>query len=123
MRKISREEVLAEIWKARGDQIVSWMASKGEPSLPYSFDNFTRDMLKSELIADKRTIQTKWDLLCASDVVRPRGKPHTYGDLSFMAFKSRMTASAEDMLDSIVNGERQTDTHTYTHASAGRDGQ
>lgn len=107
MRKVLREEILAEIWKARGEMMLAFMA-KGEISCPYTFDNFSKDMLRSELVSDKRTIQTKWEMMLASGVIRETGgKPYRGGELSFVPFRSRMTASAEDMLDDLVVKHRQ----------------
>lgn len=112
MRKILREEILAEIWKARGEMMLAFM-TKGEISCPYTFDNFSKDMLRAELVSDKRTIQTKWEMLIASGVIRETGgKPYRGGELSFVPFRSRMTASAEDMLDDLVLKHRQNATYS-----------
>ena len=108
MRKILREEILSEIWKARGEMMLAFM-TKGDISCPYSYDNFSKDMLRSELVSDRRTIQTKWDMLVASGVIRETGgKPYRGGELAFAAFRSRMTASAEDMLDDLIVKHKQT---------------
>ena len=108
MRKILREEILSEIWKARGEMMLAFM-TKGDISCPYSYDNFSKDMLRSELVSDRSTIQTKWDMLVASGVIRETGgKPYRGGELAFAAFRSRMTASAEDMLDDLIVKHKQT---------------
>ena len=108
MRKILREEILSEIWKARGEMMLAFM-TKGDISCPYSYDNFSKDMLRSELVSDRRTIQTKWDMLVASGVIRETGgKSYKGGELAFAAFRSRMTASAEDMLNGLIAEHKKT---------------
>ena len=112
MRKVLREEILAEIWKSRGEMMLAFL-TKGEISCPYSFENFSKDMLRAELVTDRRTIQTKWDMLVACGVIREMGgKPYRGGELAFAAFRSRMTASAEDMLDELVAKHKKSLTYS-----------
>lgn len=78
----------------------------------YEFEDFRRDMMWHELLVDKRTIKSKWDLMCANGfVVRNGGRCY----LNMDVLMDTIDASAEEFLASYrpfpVVGEREGDTH------------
>ena len=80
----------------------------------YEFEDFSRDMMWHELLVDKRTIRSKWDLMCANGfVVRNGGRCYLNMDVLMDAVDD----SAEEILASYRplpvggEGEREGDTH------------
>lgn len=106
MRKVTREEILRGIWSSKGNAIQSWVA-EGRMYISYSFDRFLKDMLKSGILSDRRTIQTKWEMLIATGVVREIGRNQC--QLAFLPFIQFMDRFSADLLRSTVSangGER-----------------
>ena len=83
MRKITRQEIVCEIWSSRSAQIQELIHVKKWLSCPYTFDNFVRDMLRNDLVTDKRTLKTKWEMLECSGIIRTNER-----GISEIAFES-----------------------------------
>ena len=48
MRKITRQEIVCEIWSSRSSQFQEFILTKKWISCPYNFDNFVRDMYRND---------------------------------------------------------------------------
>ena len=83
MRKITRQEIVCEIWSSRSAQIQELIHVKKWLSCPYTFDNFVRDMLRNDLVTDRRTLKTKWEMLECSGIIRTNER-----GISEIAFES-----------------------------------
>lgn len=103
MKKITREQMVGEIWDARSEQIVSIMAEKAWISCPYTFENFRADMRRRELVVDEKTLRTKWEIMVLGGIIRETGKNR--GELAFAAFRDRMPSSARMMLARITESK------------------
>lgn len=80
----------------------------------YEFEDFRRDMMWHELLVDKRTIKSKWDLMCANGFIVRNGC-RCYLDMDVLM--GAVDDSAEEILESYRpfpvggGGEREGDTH------------
>lgn len=68
MRKIGMNEVMREIYDAHHEYFMNELAL-GRSKVPYTYDMFRSDMIRHELVNDRGTIKTKWDILRSNDVV------------------------------------------------------
>ena len=103
MKRITKEQILREIWENRAEQIISVMRDKGWESCPYTYENFKTDIMKHELLVDERTIRTKWELLVNTEVIEITGRNR--GDLKFRAFLPFMPSQAKTVLRRIETNE------------------
>lgn len=120
MRKVTRNEVLEAIWASRKEAIYRLIDDEGWISCPYTYEQFRMDMLKADLISDRRTIQTKWDGLVSVKTIKASSKSYTEGILYFEPFVSRMDPLHRDLLMSTLRAKAQeahTDTQTHRHTS------
>ena len=107
MRKITRQEIVCEIWSSRSSQFQEFILTKKWISCPYNFDNFVRDMLRNDLVTDKRTLKTKWEMLECSGIVRTNERGNS--EISFEAFSDIMPATLRIRLYDLLREEERSE--------------
>lgn len=77
----------------------------------YDYAEFQRNVMKNELLVDKRTIAHKWEVMCANEIVR-KSAGMTY--LSVEGLLSAMSMDISDMVDTLADtvGEREGGVHS-----------
>ena len=103
MRKITRQEIICEIWSSRSSQFQEFILAKRWISCPYNFDNFVRDMLRN----DKRTLKTKWEMLECSGIIRTNERG--ISEIAFESFSDVMPATLRIRLYDLLREEEKSE--------------
>lgn len=107
MRKITRQEIICEIWSSRSSQFQEFILAKRWISCPYNFDNFVRDMLRNDLVTDKRTLKTKWEMLECSGIIRTNERG--ISEIAFESFSDVMPATLRIRLYDLLREEERSE--------------
>ena len=107
MRKITRQEIVCEIWSSRSSQFQEFILTKKWISCPYNFDNFVRDMLRNDLVTDKRTLKTKWEMLECSGIIRTNERG--ISEIAFESFSDVMPATLRIRLYDLLREEEKSE--------------
>ena len=80
MTKITMAQVYDRIYEERLDEL-KIAASENREVIRYSFEDFSRDLRKNDLVTTTATIKQKWESAIADRVITTAGKKYTMGFL------------------------------------------